>query len=1439
MARTSTQEMLIRLGIDSSSASAQVAQLGEKMDALKQKIIADEQAIKSLTGFERKLAEEQLKLDQQTFRHMQTTQQAVQRSIDSTSRALDDLSGVSMFRLRQAYTDARAELNRLTRGTAEYDEALERTTRLHQAYTNAVETQNAALEEGGNKQNWFAKQLESVGEKIKNAFTIDNIVSFVSESVDNMARMDDAYADVIKTTGMTRDEVLKLNDAFKDMNTRTSREELNKLAADAGKLGVAKAQIEGFVEAGNMINVALGEDLGGDAIKNIGKIAEVFKTAQKDLESMTIKEQMLAIGSAINSLGQASTASEGYMVDFMGRMGGIAAQTGLTVQQVMGYASALDQLKLPVEMASTAMGTLVTKMFEDPAKFAKIAGQDIQEFNVLLQTDTNAAVKTLLDTLGQKGGFAALAPVFKEMGTEGSRAIQVIASLAGNMNLVNEAQDLANQEFARGSSIIDEYKTKNETLQASLDKSRKEFEEIKITIAEKLYPALITCTNGLSAFIKFLTTNSGELIYWAAAIAGMTIAIQAKTIATTLATTATTLFSRALNGLRVAIMTNPIGAIVAGLTALAAITIRLVQHFGELKTHVRDTFKEVGNAQAEANKLFDALERTVQGTEEYNNILKTLQEKYPQYLKNMVDEQGNLINVAAARQAVNEGLERTIVNQRILAKENEINGQKIDRQADRWADIVEKLREKYQLDESTISKIRQGIELSLQQYEKGDLTLQQFLGNSEKALANEGIKWSESVTLLKNFRGVLMGLASDADNAGKKMQKVYDAYGRVAQSVPEEVMPAAAPAATTKTITPVAATSSKSSKGSSKKEKAEDPVKAIELEYQRRKLAISQGIAEEGKTQKVDTQKWHDELVALDLEFAQKRIDATKAGTMERVQAEQAMADLQIKINDDAHKRLEGIFNEQMDNYKANITTMLDNGIVTKEQYEQQLDVAEEAFRGIMQASQDAGMKEVEIEQWVADMRVKIATDGFEKVNKALKDSLAEQQESLRLSYLESEAYTTDNVNKRMMGEIEYNMRSIQLRADSLREQVALYEAAGADTAALQVEQAALMADYDTQVAAIKREAMNSEAEFRRDKALADAEYLAEEEIISEEEKATKMREIWIKYVDEKYTASIQGIKNVIGQTSQAVGQLMQVLTQQIKNRYDKELSEATKTYNSIVDSAYASEEEKMKAKEDFDKVKADLDYKYRCDELELQKKAANAVFAIKVGEMTAEAALGVITAWSTLGLIPIVGTGLAIAATGLIATQLGFGIAAANLERERVMGLTIEAPAPSQSSSLQTSNTQMPSASTTQSSSGNRVSASAYGYATGGYTGDGDRLEPAGIVHKGEYVVPQWMMRELPALNYVRALEAIRTNRAGYEARPHYDSMGGYADGGEVLGNEYGYGSNDAALADALRELTATLNWYQNNYIRCKADIVLSELDAKHNEWNFLTKKS
>lgn len=187
--------------------------------------------------------------------------------------------------------------------------------------------------------------------------SLTGITLTARKCVDEFAQMQEAESQVRKYTGMTSEQVSGLNEEFKKMDTRTARERLNELAGDAGRLGItAKNDVLEFVEAANMIDVALGEDLGQDAIKNIGKLADMFGDSERSM-----KENMLAIGSAVNEVAQNSSAAEPYLVEFSARMGGVAKQAKLSITDVMGFASALDQNMLRSEMASTALQGLILK----------------------------------------------------------------------------------------------------------------------------------------------------------------------------------------------------------------------------------------------------------------------------------------------------------------------------------------------------------------------------------------------------------------------------------------------------------------------------------------------------------------------------------------------------------------------------------------------------------------------------------------------------------------------------------------------------------------------------------------------------------------------------------------------------------------------------------------------------------------------------------------------------------------------------------------------------------------------------------------------------------------------------------------------------------------------------------------------------------------------
>lgn len=397
----------------------------------------------------------------------------------------------------------------------------------------------AVRAEGQAQQSWIGRTADwfnrMQGVILGAIAAVSGLTFTVKSCVEKFASMDEEMTNVRKYTGQTADEVERMNEDFKKMDTRTAREKLNQLAGDAGRLGItATSLVEEFVDGADKINVALGDDLGDEAVSQIGKLALMFG----EDKTKGLRGAMLATGSAVNELAQNSSASAGYLVDFTARVAGVGKQAGFTQAQIMGLASVLDQNMQQDETAATAVQNLLAKMFQDSAKFAKIAGLNVKEFSKTLKEDANGALLQFLAALRSKGGFAQLAPMFEEMKMDGSRATGVLTVLADKLDDIKAAQDLATKSYAEGTSVINEFNTQNENVQAQLDKAQKKFQDLAIVLGQKLYPAARYCISAanlgvraLSTLVDFVRDYWKVLVVLTAAIGTYTTISKAKLIA--------------------------------------------------------------------------------------------------------------------------------------------------------------------------------------------------------------------------------------------------------------------------------------------------------------------------------------------------------------------------------------------------------------------------------------------------------------------------------------------------------------------------------------------------------------------------------------------------------------------------------------------------------------------------------------------------------------------------------------------------------------------------------------------------------------------------------------------------------------------------------------------------------------------------------------------
>lgn len=668
-----TQEAEVIVTMNGQAAKKVVEEMAREYKRLQDAALAAKKAGNEALGKQLDAQAQKLKKD------IQVTAVETKKFAD----IMKNINGASLKELTGAAKQLRSEINKLKPGTQEFitksKQLKEVNTRINQlkgSFQGLVAEEKAASLSLKSLATGFNKYFTLVSTGIA---AITGLSMAFRKAAQDAAAMDDAYAQVMKTTGLTKEQVEQLNEAFMKMDTRTAREELNRMAYEAGKLGFNTVeQVQQFVEAADVINVALGDVLGQGATLEIAKLAQVFAQSTEALDNLDLKGRMMAVGSAVNQLGKESTASESYMVEFLGRLGGVATQAGLSADQILGYASALDQMKQKVEMSATAFQKMIQQMIKKPEEFVEAARMPLEDFKNLMETDMNGAIQRVLEGFKEMGGFTQLVPVFKDMGLDGARAASVIASLANNLQLVTAAQATANEHIRLGTSMTREYNIMNQSMQAQLEKARKRFKDASIALGQSLNPIMLKSTKAVTYLIKALATYGKEIKAAIISIAAFTAVVKAHTIAQTLLNTVTKIgmtlkatFKTIVLALRVAylkltgqleaaavaqaelnaVMNTNVYVLLA--TAIAAVTVAIV-HYTKKAKEASDVTKKLEEIEGRISKAYaeeagqvQALSNLVHNNnlqlDERKKALEELKKIVPSYHADLTEE-GKLIN---------------------------------------------------------------------------------------------------------------------------------------------------------------------------------------------------------------------------------------------------------------------------------------------------------------------------------------------------------------------------------------------------------------------------------------------------------------------------------------------------------------------------------------------------------------------------------------------------------------------------------------------------------------------------------------------------------------------------------------------------------------------------------------------------------------------------
>ena len=721
----STQTFIGRVLLDDKQAKQTIALLEKQLEQVKQK---KTDAFKK--GDDTKAFDKEINRINASLKTLRTSQEQVNRTLNNLSSASYKELSVVMKTVQKQLRSGAVERNS------------EEWKKLQQKLKEVKREMNAINSESRETTSFWSRFVNVLNTNWGAVSQIIAAYAGLSMTIRKCAQayadMEESMANVRKYTGQTDEEVHRMNEDFKRMDTRTAREQLNELAGSAGRLGItSKDMIEEFVDGADKINVSLEDDLGKGAVDKIGKLAQMFG----EDKTKGLRGAMLATGSAVNELAQNSSANAGYIVDFTADLSGVGIQAGMTQAQLMGLASALDQNMQEEATSATVFSQLITKMYQEPAKFAKIAGVEVTKFSNLMKTNANEGLMTFLSAMKSRGGFAEMAPMFEEMQLNGTRAVGVLSAVASHLDQVRTAQDLATQSYASGTSIINEFNVQNNTVQAQLDKAKKRFEDLTVELGEQLIPvtryAISTLSIGihvLSTLITFTFTHVKQLTIIGSAIAVCTalwyketIAIKLKAAATTYAAAidkayiATTTLLRAamvalqatwayltkgvqgyivvMRAARLASLTNPWAALATVLTVVGVAVYGAVKAFTSYNEAMRNSTQEAKNNRAvaeaqaslakkvsdatldERNKV-DMLNKVIHSNaytvDERRQAIAAMQKLVPEYHAS-ISKEGKLYNdnQIAIQNYIKE-LENAAMAEAIYERKVEINKKKLE-----------------------------------------------------------------------------------------------------------------------------------------------------------------------------------------------------------------------------------------------------------------------------------------------------------------------------------------------------------------------------------------------------------------------------------------------------------------------------------------------------------------------------------------------------------------------------------------------------------------------------------------------------------------------------------------------------------------------------------------------------------------------------------------
>lgn len=1275
----------------------------------------------------------------------------------------------------------------------------------------------------------LGKKTSMVGDIFKGTFGagmaykgIIALLNTIRDGIGTITSFEAANASLAAVLGTTQDGIQRLTADAKRLGeiTEYSASQVTMMQIELAKLGFSEQEILDLTQPILQFATATGSDI-PEAAQLAGAALRAFGGEATETERYVSAMAVATTKSALDFT---------YLQNSMSTIAPVAHAFGFSIEETTALLGTLANSGFDASSAATATRNILLNLADSSGKLAQALGKPITSLDELAPA---------LQQLKDNG--VSLAEALELTDKRSVAAFETFLNGADSLTALRDSiTDVGDELAAMQQTKLDSVEGAFKLMQSAWEGLMLQFYNSKGVFKDSV--DLITkFIGGLRTAVKWVQDNSkaikifvGILATYLATGKAITIwrakditAIIAQTKARLTEISVTNAAKIANEALKKSLLSSPWGLIAIAITAVVTGLIALVKWLGkasvtqEAFNNTQERAKELSAEKTESiqaeksalNALVGAIIDTNDNEQLRNDLIEQLQKQYPGFLANIEKEKitnellrGALMNAnqeyerrinLMAEEAKAQAYQETLVdlNKTLIEQEQELATATKDRKKN-------KIREQIDETQEAIKAIQEGYQEAVKSVEQAKKSLNDFT-------SVEGME-NRMDALLKDIAAKQQA----ANNARTKQQKEY--YLKQAQQLQQQYGALSLQyTAAVKEAEAIAVEEKKEAQQQQTKlsdEAYKEQLKDLQDSYAKRKAVIIQQeaamqiTAEDSKRKQLEIAKEQ-----ADAELAFARAHGKAIGDLQ-VKAAQA----QMALNKDNYSRMEKDLQQWLDDSLRADKQVLLNREMTQEEYDAHTrELQTQHLDKLKALMEQYGMDTSGIDKKIADNQIKNQEEANKAILKAAKKArtealkLSEQNEKRELDLLEQ------RYNLGLISETQYHQQR-----NKITETYALARVAAEKIYAEAVKDldAEVVAEANAAVADATK-ALNQTLQDRLSEA---REFTGElRDILTETAEACG--DTLGGQLLGSFASAMDAIQQFQAQSEagfESVGQAISAHVQMIGSVVNQVLSSAAQVSQQLFEMEFSKlEAEKQKELSlvgDNNEERERIEQEYAEKELEMRKKQADADAAIQSAQLWVNTAMGIASVWATsMQLGPIAGP---IAAGILSALLLGLaGVQQANIlaKRDEIKNQTLEGSGGSGSSGINEGSAESVTTIRPEYQAGGR------GYSDGGYTGDGGVHEPAGIVHKGEYVVSQAELRNPSVVPMVRAIEGVRQSRKHGRAGVHGFADGGYTDTGGVSESVLGIIQSLADQVDEMKSKTlhADLNYHQFKQTEKKMD--------------------